>query len=145
MAFQLSNARNHIELIHDSCMMFWSFAAVFSLCHFGDSVSTSFDKLNDTLFECDWYLFPNKLQRSFLTTAIAAQKPISIKGFGNVTCTRHSFKEVSKKLRSIQHIWFLIKLLLLGFTHWIFVFYGIAEIWKVNQSILVLWSLRNRQ
>lgn len=84
-----------MALIRDVCMMFWSFAAVFFLCHFSENVSTSFEKLNDRLFECDWYLLPNELQRSFFITTIAVQEPIHIRGFGNVLCTRQSFKEVS--------------------------------------------------
>lgn len=85
-------------LFRDINFSFWSFAAVYLFCYFGERVATEFEELEDTLFECDWYLFPNKLQKSFLITTIAVQQPISIRGIANVFCTRQSFKEVSKVL-----------------------------------------------
>lgn len=95
---QSSNTRNYMDMIRDTCLMFWSFAAVYFFCHFGENVTTNFETLEDTFFECNWYLFPIKLQKSYLITAIAVQQPISIRGIGNVLCTRQSFKEVSKIL-----------------------------------------------
>ena len=70
----------------------------------GQNVSNQFNKLGDEIYKCDWYLFPHKLQRMLVIIMINAQEPVSIRGFGNVVCTRDSFKQVifSRNIDSIE-------------------------------------------
>lgn len=52
--------------------------------------------------EFDWYLFPNEVQRILPTVVQNAQKPVVIKCFGNVLCSREQFKMVGFVLRSLK-------------------------------------------
>lgn len=72
-------------------------ALVFSyfICFFGDEVTTHFAYVNESIYLCDWYLFPLKMQKSLPPMIILAQKPLYIGNFGPVHCTRDTFKKVS--------------------------------------------------
>lgn len=75
--------------------MIWSFAVIFATCEIGQNMCNQYNKLGDEIYKCDWYALPRKLQRMFIIIMINAQEPVSIRGYGNVVCTRDSFKNVS--------------------------------------------------
>lgn len=74
-------------------------ALVFSylICFFGDEVTTHFEDVNESIYLCDWYLFPLIMQKSLPPMMILAQKSLYIGNFGPVHCTRDTFKNVSTK------------------------------------------------
>lgn len=84
-----------IEFFLPLCMMMWSFVAMFCICETGQNVSNQFSKLSEDILKCDWYWLPHKLQRMFIIIMINAQEPVFIRGFGNIKCTRTSFKQVN--------------------------------------------------
>lgn len=75
----------------------WSFGITLFFCEFGERVRNEFEGLNDMIDELDWYLFPMEIQRMLPIIMIAAQKPVVIRGFGNIACVREVFRKVSKR------------------------------------------------
>lgn len=96
---QSHNTGNLVKLIEPCFLIFWSFALVFLFCNVGESVTTQFNSIHRTIYECDWYLYPNNLQRILPTIMVSTQKPVILRSFGNVDCTREAFKSVRKKLK----------------------------------------------
>lgn len=69
-------------------------------------VSEQFDLLDDALCDCDWYLFPMKMQQMFIIVMAGTQQPTIVQGFGNVLCTRETFK----KVRDYFSVFFLVRI-----------------------------------
>lgn len=72
----------------------WSFGQIFLSCELGERVSNQFYALNDALYQSDWYLFPDELQRMLPTLLMATQRQVVPRGFGNLLCIRESFQKV---------------------------------------------------
>lgn len=72
---------------------FWSFATVFYFSEFGEMVAHKFQIFHDHSIRCKWYLFPLEMQRSFVIFLLDVQQSINIRGYGNIVCTRGTFKE----------------------------------------------------
>lgn len=83
-----------IELIITSVVTFWAFVQIFIFCNLGENVSNRFVEIKDMIYYCDWYTFPNGLQKLLPTIMMSAQEPVIIHGFANLSCTRDSFKKV---------------------------------------------------
>lgn len=63
------------------------------LCDFADNVTDRFNRTS--IYEhCDWYKFPFEVQRLLPIIISNTQKSVVVKGFGNINCTRKSFKAV---------------------------------------------------
>lgn len=58
-------------------------------------VTTQFEKFNDTLNQCSWYLFPIEMQQILIVVMTSAQQMTTIHGYGYMLCARASFKTVS--------------------------------------------------
>lgn len=56
-----------------------------------------FNKFNDAFCTCKWYYFSLEMQKMLLIVVANTQQPIFIQGFGNIPCTRDSFKKVSNQ------------------------------------------------
>lgn len=67
---------------------------IFVVCFFGDSVTTRFAEIGDTICECNWYEFPLNIQKMLLTMLIVAQKPVYIQGLRDTHCTLEFLKKV---------------------------------------------------
>lgn len=75
-------------------IMFWTFGAIALVCELGERVAKQFDLFDDKLNLCKWYLFPIDVQRMLLIFICDTQQPKFVRGFGNIICTRDSFKSV---------------------------------------------------
>lgn len=64
------------------------------LCLLGDDVTIRFRQVHDSIWECSWYKFPLDTQKLLPMILMAAQKPVFIKGYMNMQCTRESVKKV---------------------------------------------------
>lgn len=73
------------------------------LCFLGNEVTIKFAEVNDVICNCCWYKFPLNTQKLLPLTLRAAQKPVYIKGYMNVQCTRESVKKVSSSHLSRLH------------------------------------------
>lgn len=71
-------------------------ATVYGFCEFGEQLSGAFGEINEVYDQFNWYLFPHKAQRVFTTPLMVAQKPVELCAFGTVSCSRITFKRVSK-------------------------------------------------
>lgn len=86
---------NPVEIVRPLIIIFWSFATVFYFCETAELVSIQFDGIKHAIWQCDWYLFPNKIQRMLPTVIAGAQTPVIVRGFGNLIFTRQSIKQVN--------------------------------------------------
>lgn len=77
------------------CLVCWSFVPIFIICELGERLTDHFNEISIGIFQCDWYIFPIDVQKMFLIVLLNAQTPITIRGFGNLNCTRDKFKDVS--------------------------------------------------
>lgn len=56
-------------------------------------VTNQFDLFYAKLCQCNWYLYPLKMQQMLVIFVSDAQRPTNIHGFGNL-CARGTFKRV---------------------------------------------------
>lgn len=80
--------------MHTIVTVGWIFTTIYFVCHLGENVTYNFNVFNEELCRCDWYLFPNEMQRVFLIVLSGAQQPIVIQGYANIVCTHETFKKV---------------------------------------------------
>lgn len=85
-------------LIVQIVLMFWSFFMIFLHCNFGEIITNAFSDINEQLYQCDWYTFPLDIQRMQATILINTERPILLKGFGNILSTRDTFKRVNLQI-----------------------------------------------
>lgn len=74
--------------------MFWSFALIYAFSEMGEMVTIQFNDFEMELGQCNWHLFPLKLQRIYLIILANAEQSITVHGFGNIVCVRESMKRV---------------------------------------------------
>lgn len=70
---------------------------VFIACEIGQILADAFDKINFTIDQLDWYLFPKDIQRMLPMIIEIAQESVSLECFGSISCGREVFKSVSIK------------------------------------------------
>lgn len=74
----------------------WSFGAVFVSCELCHRAVYAHDKIANDFGNLNWYSFPFKTWK-FLPIIISnVQQPIVIRCFGSISCTRETFKMVSR-------------------------------------------------
>lgn len=71
-----------------------SIALVFATSEIGQRVETTFDEINDSFCQLNWYLYPIEVQRMLIPILIYTEKPVVINFFGSITCSREQFKKV---------------------------------------------------
>lgn len=74
-------------------LIFYSFSIIAVFCNCGEMVVNAFD---DELCRWEWHLFSMEFQRMLIVAIANAQRPVFIRGYCNIQCTRNSFKKVSK-------------------------------------------------
>lgn len=77
--------------------MFWSFSLLFFFCEFGETISRKFYALRSVIWDCQWYSYPIEIQRMIQIILIGTQ-PVTLRGYGNILCTREVFKKVRELL-----------------------------------------------
>lgn len=90
---QSQDTPNPIALVKISILLFWSVVEIFVFCETSERLTIEFDEI-DFYNEWDWYLFPNEVRRILPTIIINVQEPVALQGYGNITCTRETFKRV---------------------------------------------------
>lgn len=96
-----------MDLIRPLFLIFWSFCTIFYWCETGEIITNGFDEIGEQIWQCEWYKFPDKLQRVMPTVINGIQQPVIITGFANLKLTRQSFKQVKKNsLKKILIIWY---------------------------------------
>lgn len=83
-----------MELLRTLILVLWAFGCYFLLCECGEMVTSQFEELNGVLGECSWDLFSVEMRKMFIVIAANSQRPVSIRGYGNIMFARRSFKTV---------------------------------------------------
>lgn len=84
-------------------MVVSSIVYVLLLCELGEMVSNAYEKVDQQLFNCNWYQFPTEMQRMLVTAIANIQQPVTIRGYGNIICNRDTLKKV--KARYHNKLW----------------------------------------
>lgn len=94
--FSLKSDQNAqpVEMIFTVILLITSFSAIFFFCEFGEMVSNQLNIFDVELSQCDWYTFPNDVQRLLLTFMSITQQSTGFRGYANTQCTRDAFKSV---------------------------------------------------
>lgn len=69
--------------------------AVFIACEIGQQMNNAFNKIDFAIDQFDYYLFPLEVKRALPMVIVVAQQPVALACFGDITCTRETFKSVS--------------------------------------------------
>lgn len=72
----------------------WAFSMVAFYCEASHWIGEKFQSFNYKLQQCDWYLYPVKLQRVYMMFTLDTQELTIARGYGNIACTRTTFKTV---------------------------------------------------
>lgn len=73
----------------------WSFGLMFFYCQLGEMMIThQFELFDDKLCQCKWYLFRIEMQKMLVIFMTDTQQSIFIRGYGDIRCTRATFKQV---------------------------------------------------
>lgn len=64
------------------------------LCNSGDSVVSRYQGI-DVYNLCDWYRYPDKARRLLPIIIMNSQPKVSIQAYGNIHCSRETFKMVT--------------------------------------------------
>ena len=77
----------------------WVVEFIFMICEPGERMSNEFDVFGEELGRCNWYLLSPEMQRIYLIFLLDTQQPVNMKSYGNVLCTRDTFKKVKVKIK----------------------------------------------
>lgn len=67
----------------------------FLICHFGESVTTAFAKLNGAIYNMPWYLLAIKEQQCVGPMLLISHQAFHFKGYASLNCSHETFKNVS--------------------------------------------------
>lgn len=92
--FQAIDLGSRLDVLRLIIMLLFVVVYIVFLCLVGDTATTRFEDINTTLWSCSLTQFPLHIQKTLPTILAATQKPIYMKGFMNVRCTREVLKVV---------------------------------------------------
>lgn len=77
----------------------YPFGLVFIYCEFGQQIGLCYRRVDDAIYQMDWFSFPIEVQRRVPMILMLTQKPVEFKGFGDIVFTRDTFKRVIWSLK----------------------------------------------
>lgn len=83
-----------VELSRTIILIFYSFFVIAVFCNCGEMVTNAFESFDEELRRCKWYLFPTDLKYMLVVAIANAQRPTTIRGYGDIQCTRNAFRKV---------------------------------------------------
>lgn len=72
------------------------------MCNAGEKLTNGFLKVGDLIYDCPWHRLPIKLRKYIPCIIAVSQRPVYIQGYGNIKCTRETFKSVNKSTSNIN-------------------------------------------
>lgn len=90
----MNDISDPIELFIISLILFFSMVITLGSCESGEMIVNKFDAFNDAIGQCNWHLFPIEMQQMLIILMANVQQPKLICGFGNIQCSRETFKKV---------------------------------------------------
>lgn len=85
-------------MINTLFRILWSYMLFWIFCSCGGMVTNRFNTFDDELYQSDWYALPITAQQSMAILIANTQKPATVRGYGNVVCSRKTFQQVSNSL-----------------------------------------------
>lgn len=76
----------------------WAFVMISFYCEFSEMVCDEFEQFNEELHRYEWYLIPMEMQRIYLIFLLDTQQLTVVRGYGNILCTRVTFKAVIHRI-----------------------------------------------
>lgn len=64
------------------------------ICHFGGEVTSRFQDIVYSIYDCPWYSMPLKIRKYFPLMIAATQQPIYLNGCFNIRCIQETFQKV---------------------------------------------------
>lgn len=96
VSLQPHHGNNTVAFIIMLLYGFFGFALIYVVCELSQRISNAFCDISDAIDTgYDWYLYPLELQRMLPLIMLPIQKPVVIRCFGCVQCSRRAFKNVS--------------------------------------------------
>lgn len=92
---QSIESRNIVDILRMIVYLLFITIYIVFLCMFGDNVTSSFDEINKTIFQCAWNGFPMETQKLLQIILINASNEVYIHGHMNTKCTREVLKKVN--------------------------------------------------
>lgn len=80
-------------------LVVWQIITICAFGEVGEMVTKQFGLFNTMLGQCNWYLYPLKMQQMLVIFTLEVQQPTHIRGFGNRLCARDTFKRVNLKTK----------------------------------------------
>lgn len=68
---------------------------VFLFCYFGDHFADAFDDVTYNIFHTKWHFYSHNMKRSLVTIMILSGKPVRMRGWRSLYCTRDLFTQVT--------------------------------------------------
>lgn len=74
---------------------FFAFGALLLVCDLIERLSSAFIEVGDMVDQYKWYKFTGDMQRMLLMILIHVNESVTVKCFGDIACSRSTFKSVS--------------------------------------------------
>ena len=95
ISFPKSNDNlNLFDILSTTILVILTIVFGFVVCESGERVTNQFDMIDDELGRCDWHKLPIKMQKMYLIFRSDTQQSKNITSYGNIVCTRETFKRV---------------------------------------------------
>lgn len=85
-----------IELAITVFFAFWTFLEIFLICESGERVRFQFEMFAEEFERCNWYKLTIEMQRIYMMFLADIQRPVNIKSYAGVRCTRDTLKNVKR-------------------------------------------------
>lgn len=64
------------------------------ICEYGQRLTNAFNEFDEAIYRCKWYSLPLEAQQMLALLMTNTQQLAYMKSYGNVQCTRDTFKNV---------------------------------------------------
>lgn len=98
--FQLHHGNDIPMMLNSIFNGICGIVTVFIICELCQRMADGFVKIEITIEQFHWYLFPIEIQRMLPVIIAVAQQPVTLECFGSIACTRDVFKDVRLKQTS---------------------------------------------
>lgn len=121
------NTNDFLEVFRSIARLSGWIASFFFVCQYGDRVTSRYQGIAFSIYECPWYSMPVKMAKLFPLSIAIAQQPIYIYGCFNIRCLRETFRKVCMTMSrlfdpsesSYQHCFHFYRWFMLPFlTSW---------------------------
>lgn len=88
------NANDTLNILRSLIRLSGWIVGFYYICQFGGEVTSRFQDLAHSIYDCPWYAMPLKIRKYFPLMIAAAQHPMYLYGCFNIRCIQESFQKV---------------------------------------------------